>query len=373
MDAFLAQRRAQPSRTHLVVGNEAGDLDSLACAIAFAYLAQANDDALWVPIVQTPRADLALRPENLRVLAHCGIDPAHLCCVDELPLPLPASTCVVLVDHNRATGPFRDTNVVRILDHHNDEHAHGEAQRTVYAPGDAGSCASVLAAHMLEHSQAVDRTVADLLYSAILVDTLGLSAHVGKAQACDHAARDLLAPTSSWADAAAAHAWLDTLQHAKNDVSHLSTPEKLRRDYKAIECPAHNAPRTWHIGTASTTEPVPAWSHTPHFYADLDAFARARSLHVLLILASYEVSGGEHATLVREVLFYVPDTSIASGAPALAEALAATHTHHVDLVPLDVAAPSQGWACAWTQRDVRASRKQLVPALHEVCASVAQA
>ncbi|WFD20902.1 exopolyphosphatase [Malassezia caprae] len=344
MDAFLAKRQAQASRTHLVVGNEAGDLDSVACAIAYAYLHQASDDAQWVPIVQTPRADLVLRPENLRVLAHCGIDPAHLCCVDELPQPLPASTCVVLVDHNRATGLFRDAKVVRILDHHNDECAHGDAQRTVYMPGDAGSCASVLTTHLLERPEAVDRAVADLLYSAILVDTLGLSAHVGKAQKCDYAARDLLAPASSWADEAAAHAWHDTLQHAKNDVSHLTTSEKLRRDYKAIECAARNAPRTWHIGTASTTEPVPAWSHTPRFYADLDAFARARSLHALLILASYEVPGDEHPALVREVLFYVPETGITSGAPALAEALAATHTHHVDLVPLDAAAPSQGWA-----------------------------
>ena len=372
MDTFLAQRQQAP-RTHLVVGNEAGDLDSLACAIAFAYLAQANDSAPWVPIVQTPRADLVLRPENLRVLAHCGIDPAHLCCVDELPKLLPASTCVVLVDHNRATGPFRDANVVRIIDHHNDEHAHGEALRTIYAPGDAGSCASVLATHMLERSRGVDRTVADLLYSAILVDTIGLSARAGKAQACDLAARDLLAPASSWARSDAAELWFDALQHTKNDVSHLSTSEKLRRDYKAFECAARNAPRTWHIGTASTTEPLSAWSPTPHFFEDLDAFARARSLHALVVLTSYEIPGGEHATLAREVLFYVPATGIASGAPALAEALAATHTHFVDLVPLDVATPKHGWARAWTQRDVRASRKQLVPALRDVCASVEQA
>ncbi|WFD24576.1 exopolyphosphatase [Malassezia equina] len=306
MDAFLAQRQALADRSHLVVGNEAGDLDSVACAIAFAYLAQGQDTVPWVPVVQTHRADLVLRPENLRVLAHCGIDPAHLCCVDELP-PLSASTSVVLVDHNRATGPFRDSKVVRMFDHHNDEHAHKDAQRIVYAPSAAGSCASVLTTHLLERSKTIDRSLADLLYSAILVDTIGLCARVGKAQACDYAARDILAPWSSWADSDAAKAWHDVLQRAKNDVSHLSTPEKLRRDYKYIECPAKNAPCTWRIGTVSTTEPLPPWSHSSSFYADLDAFSRARSLDGLLILTSYDVAGDE-ATIAREVLFYVPDT-----------------------------------------------------------------
>ena len=98
LEEFWASRRATdaPSATHFVVGNEAADLDSIACAIAFAFFER---DQTWVPVVQARRDDLRLRRENLAVLERCGIEASSLCCLDELPT-MSRDKHVVLVDHN---------------------------------------------------------------------------------------------------------------------------------------------------------------------------------------------------------------------------------------------------------------------------------
>lgn len=361
MDVFLASRRTISAPTHYVVGNEAGDLDSLACAVAYAYVYR--DEAPWVPVVQTRRSDLRLRPENQLILRHLGIDEAHITCLDDVQ-NLDRTHHVVLVDHNRATGPFVKATIVGVIDHHVDEQLYKDAAlRQVYAPSDAGSCASVLTRIVRDHF--LPPALCDLLYSAILLDTIQFDANVGKAQAIDYEARDRLAPHSSWATTREASRHFHAMQVAKNDTSHLTTLEKLRRDYKQFSCDGAEQ-TTWDVGAASTTEPLDVFCATSRFWDDMATFAHEQGVHLLMILTSYEHQG----TLHRALLLYAP-TSIAS-APSLAHDLETMTTHHVALVSLALpSAPRDGYAVAWTQQDVRATRKQFVPAMHEVCARYA--
>lgn len=373
--AFLRTRKglAALGATHWVLGNEAGDLDSLACAIGFAFLSQYAEPSgpQWVPVVQTPRADLVLRPENLAMLHKCRVDPEALVCVDEVPA-LGADAVLALVDHNRVSDAFRAAQVAAIIDHHVDEGAHTSADaRVVVPPERAGSCASVLTTYFaprLPPAPPLPPAMADLLLSAVLIDTYNFSRDAGKAQAADEAARTFLARQSSYPTAEAQAALFDELVRAKSDVSALSVPQKLRRDYKLLECDARGG-GAWRVGTSSTVEPLAALVRdgSDALFDALRTFATERALDVVVVLAGFQDDAGRTH---RELLVYAPDARSPFG-----DALAVHHEHGVDLAPLAVRgvdAARDAFCAAYTQRDARVTRKQFAPAVRAVCVSLAK-
>lgn len=116
LNHFLKLRRqsflASPSNNVLpsiVMGNEAGDLDSLACSIAFSYLSSLSSTNKDIyPLVQTYRRDLHLRPENQLALQSCLIDPDNLICLEDLEKIQFKVGGLSLVDHNKLSSRFKD-------------------------------------------------------------------------------------------------------------------------------------------------------------------------------------------------------------------------------------------------------------------------
>ena len=152
------------------------------------------------------------------------------------------------------------------------------------------------------------------------------------------------------------------LLRLRNDTSHLTVSDHLRRDYKHMTCPAPNG--AWSIGMASVTQPLHEMVSAPTFLDEVRTYARQQAVHVLMILAGYERDGTWH----RELFFFAWHPS----AKALADALASLRTHYVDLTTLPLALPEHdGYAVAWTQHDLRATRKQFVPAMKQACEHVA--
>ncbi|EMD37017.1 hypothetical protein CERSUDRAFT_114914 [Gelatoporia subvermispora B] len=133
----------------IATGNEAGDLDSFASAIALSYYLTrlAPNPIPTVPLALVAREDFGLRAENLHALALAGLDPAAppLLCLDDLPTPCPTRR-FALVDHNRLHPRFDspDARVVAVVDHHEDEglYTDSASPRTVQVP--VGSCASLV-------------------------------------------------------------------------------------------------------------------------------------------------------------------------------------------------------------------------------------
>ena len=354
---FLRQRRTNPTSLW-AIGNEAGDLDSLACAIAYAFLQSTVTDEAWSPVLQTQRRDVSLRPENSAALAASGLSTNDIACIDEMR---PAhDTRVALVDHNVATGAV-PPHVTAVIDHHVDSGAYPDASpRIVRRPEEAGSCASVLTCYYWPRlKDTMPQALADLLLGAIAVDTIGWDKAAGKAQAIDYEARDLLLPQSSLSSETLMQRCA-ALIAARDDVSGLPTPEQLRRDYKEFVCPSA-AGEPWRIGAASVTIPLAQWvaREKDTFAATLDAFARERGLDGLVALSGYKDS-----ELRRELLFYVPQ-SASGGAQALPGALVRHRGDGVALEPLDLGVGIP----AWRQLDARVTRKQFAPALQAVCAS----
>ncbi|CEQ40911.1 SPOSA6832_02591, partial [Sporobolomyces salmonicolor] len=244
----------------VTMGNEAGDLDSLASSVAYATFANADPSSsrTCVPLVLTARSDLYLRPENVEALSRAHISDDSLLTIDDLP-PSKLSnlgTSFALVDHNVLLPTFRsfpddldaaedDRKVLSILDHHADESRHLAASPRLIQP--VGSCASLVATHFSSSrpNLTIPSPIADLLLSAILIDTrLKPSTAGGKATPVDLSSVDALLPFSSFARATSSSEFVqtdalealkahhDVLSAKKSDVSWMRGRDLLRRDYK---------------------------------------------------------------------------------------------------------------------------------------------
>ncbi|PCH36890.1 DHH phosphoesterase [Wolfiporia cocos MD-104 SS10] len=299
----------------VVMGNEAGDLDSLASAIAYAWYACNTKNSPTIPLVQGPRADLPLRAENLHALELVGIDQLDLLCIDDVPTPFPSSR-FALMDHNRLTAPFTLSNarVTAIIDHHTDEGLYTDsADPRIVVPG-IGSCSSLVALELKERRalqlkedrpklEQAPSALATLLLAAIVIDTTGLRPG-GKAVEADYNAAAYLAPltalpgsTSAETQSFAAgelHASAEvralnaTLQAKKGAVAHLGTRDLLRRDYK--EYTHASSGRDVRVGMASVPVGLHEWLSREgqrKFAAETQAWMDERGLHALGILTSF--------------------------------------------------------------------------------------
>ncbi|KAI0267356.1 hypothetical protein BC834DRAFT_923584 [Gloeopeniophorella convolvens] len=259
---LAAAAQGGPAQAHwtIAMGNEAGDLDSLASAVAYAWYATHRLQQPTVPLLRTRRADVALRAENLHALALSGAAADDLLTADELPAHAPPAARYALLDHNVLAEPFTaddgGARVVAVIDHHADEGRHLDAApRVVEVP--TGSCASLVARLVQrEWPAGAQRGVARLLLCAVLVDTGGLRAG-GKAEAADRGVapflleRAELAPTDASAlagevqDVREVRLLARELVDKKESVDHLGARDLLRRDYKE-----YKFVRAWDTGGA---------------------------------------------------------------------------------------------------------------------------
>ncbi|KAL1671478.1 hypothetical protein EV122DRAFT_226501 [Schizophyllum commune] len=306
----------------VVMGNESAvqDLDSVACSIAYAWLRSEVNHQPSVPYIQCERGDYSLRPENLHALRLTGVeDPSsQLLCATDLASfkPFP-STNFVLVDHNRLGAQFSqdnpDARVLAIVDHHEDEGLHTDADPRIVAP--SGSC-SALVAELLPED--IPAELATLLLSAILIDTSGLRPG-GKATDIDRAAAAKLIPHSTLAASSQSVAGpelhdipsvadlAETLQTKKADVSALSAWDLLRRDYKEYTYqPAwlENSPEL-RVGLATVPLSLKAWAKGGVLESEGVRYMDDRGLTVLGVLTTFRSKKGKHkrqmAWIVREL------------------------------------------------------------------------
>ncbi|KDR77210.1 hypothetical protein GALMADRAFT_139222 [Galerina marginata CBS 339.88] len=315
----------------VVMGNEAGDLDTVASSIAFAWIQSEVYKIPAVPLIQVERADLALRAENLYALKLAGIsdDQAELLTLTEIPNSEAASSSpasfpahrFALVDHNRLNGIFTLNNpqarVVAVLDHHADEGLYPDAAPRTISP--CGSCASHVGALFSSPPSSAPPTLeippelATLLLTAILIDTDGLKPG-GKAVDLDRTTSLFLAPKTiprlanslpppsalspidhpnpdpdALYDAQAIKDLTKALADKKADVSHLGAMDLLRRDYKEYNFVLGWADGRPVVKAGLSTVParLKAWGADGMLEKDAAEWMQKRGLTVLGVLTSF--------------------------------------------------------------------------------------
>jgi exopolyphosphatase len=321
---LLASKLHPVSRTNY--SNLRSDLDSLAAAIAYAWYATCYLGQPTVPLLQTPRADLSLRPENLYALEFSGIDTAHLLTGDELPADSPPAGKYALLDHNALTGRFAahdNMRVIAIVDHHDDEKRHPEASpRIVESP--TGSCSSLIGRLIQkEWDSGMSRPVARLLLCAVLIDTGGLKAG-GKAEVTDREVAPFLLAKAELVSAGAgtivdvhdvkeAKELTRILTTRKTSVDLLSPRDLLRRDYKEYRfVPSWTAEGSLLVGLASVPRRIKAITGggqkgRRELATACAAWIEEKGLDVLGVLTNWkdEGKGGKKGKHRREMLWVV--------------------------------------------------------------------
>ncbi|CAM9125181.1 unnamed protein product, partial [Bubo scandiacus] len=273
--AALQERVRRRQEIHVVLGNEACDLDSAVSALALAYfLAKTSPapKAAFVPVLNIPRADFALRPETTFLLRAQGIPAASLIFRDEIDLGglhRAGLLSLTLVDHHVLPGADAalEEAVVEVLDHRPLERDRAAGCQVTAEP--VGSCATLVTERIAQGPPGVlDRPTAALLHGTILLDCVNLSPAAGKVTPRDVACVSLL--EARFPELPARDAVFEALQAAKFDVSGLTTEQMLRKDLKAL------SGDELVLAISAIYVDLETFLRRPGLLQDLDAFCQAR-------------------------------------------------------------------------------------------------
>ncbi|CAE6470174.1 unnamed protein product [Rhizoctonia solani] len=383
----------------IVMGNEAGDLDSCASALAYSYLSTTLDHKPTVALIQTPRADLSLRAENLLAYGYAHLDKnnSDLLTIDDITASTKLEdlrSSYALVDHNKLLpkflakdGPLASTDrVTAIMDHHEDDRAHLDANPRLIYP--AGSCASIVTDYFkprLPPSPAPGDAITNvftLLLSAITIDTSGLKDN-GKTTQSDIDAVNFIypltpfgAPTIAGGEPNKDHKPLpelaDILVDAKRDVSRLSGHDLLRRDYKEFEWNDSKGALV-RVGLSTVPMGLKHWIERDgkkKFWAAQEAWIKERNLAVSGVLTTFRTrQRNKHK---REMLVVLPQIEEVADAPSGLELKLYTGIEGNSALGAEqktVPGIEGKRARAWEQTEKQATRKQIAPALKAIIES----
>ncbi|WWC92878.1 uncharacterized protein L201_007840 [Kwoniella dendrophila CBS 6074] len=339
----------------IVMGNEAGDLDSIASSISYSYLSTVigskTVNKKSIPLILTPFNLMKLRPENILALNLASITDLKNTLL--YPEEIPISTLDLfnkkgikfsLVDHNKLLPQFgvNDNSVESIIDHHEDENQHLEKSvnpRLIINP--IGSCSSLVTKYFKpfweEFSTSkeanIPKEISTLLLSSILIDTSGLKPD-RKATKIDYESASFLYPKSSLYNNDNSTSLVNGnaennanenensiiefsqdgsnipkdlidlnnyLQNTKNDVSNLNTSELLLRDYKEyiLSTSSLKFP-SLKIGLSTVPLSLKKWLSSQSqndfkiFKDQIDIYMNEKNLDLQGILTSFNNSQNKH-------------------------------------------------------------------------------
>ncbi|XP_029880409.1 exopolyphosphatase PRUNE1 [Aquila chrysaetos chrysaetos] len=360
MERFLEGNRAVLQKhiqchqeIHVVMGNEACDLDSTVSALALAYfLAKTSPapKAAFIPVLNIPRADFALRTETTFLLQEQGIPTTSLIFRDEIDLGglhHAGLLSLTLVDHHVLPGADTalEEAVVEVLDHRPLERDRAPSCQVTAEL--VGSCATLVMERIAQGPPGVlDRTTAALLHGTILLDCVNLSPAAGKVTPRDVACVSLL--EARFPELLARNAIFEALQAAKFDVSGLTTEQMLRKDLKVLSSDELV------LAVSAIYVDLETFLCRPGFLQDLDAFCQAWGYTGLVAMT---ISFNERNEPSRQLAVYSRCETLRS---TVCRVLEEATTPSLHLQPL----PSP-WSCvgAYAQGNTLASRKKVLPIL----------
>lgn len=353
----------------IVMGNEAADLDSMASGIAYAFLLDSlGKGRFTVPLIPIPSGDFRLRSEAVFVFRKAGLDPGQLIFLDDVNTDqlLDNARELVLVDHNRLASRFdrHAGKVTRILDHHEDEHAHacvGPCVGPFVGPGvgqkiiqPVGSTATLVGeAFLREAPDLVDRCLALLLSGTILLDTVNLDAGAGRVTPRDRAVAETLLPICRLDPAA----YFEQIQREKFNTAGLTTHDLLRKDYKAMDLGPYRC------GIATVLLSLSDWHRRdPDLASGFRNHAWKRTLDLLISMNAYSAAysgGGNRPAFRRDLIVYAREKRLHD------RVLRCFDQNGLDLRPMSQPSLDSGEAAIsfFHQGNTDVSRKMLIPLL----------
>ncbi|KAJ7307223.1 hypothetical protein JRQ81_009216 [Phrynocephalus forsythii] len=349
--ASLGEHLQTNQKVHVVLGNEACDLDSMVSALALAYFfAKTSQEAkaAFVPILNIPRQDFPLRTESTYLLKEQQIPESSLVFRDEIDLPAlhrAGLLSLTLVDHHvlpSMDAAFEEA-VTEVIDHRPLERQRDPPCRVTAEL--VGSCATLVTERIMQHpTQALDTQTAALLHGTIVLDCVNMAPEAGKVTPKDTHYVSLL--ESKFPDLPPRSAIFEALQKAKFDVSGLTTDQMLRKDLKAL------SGKEATVAISAIYVPLQAFLLRPGLEQELGAFCRQRGYAALLAMT---ISFNERKVPFRQLAVYSPHRDLQA---AVCRALEHSSDPFLDLQPRESPCSS---IRAYDQGNATASRKKVLP------------
>ncbi|OCT69352.1 hypothetical protein XELAEV_18040667mg [Xenopus laevis] len=233
------QNKPEALDFHVVLGNEACDLDSMVSAMALAYYltkTSSSKNLVYIPVLNIQREDFPLRTESTYFLKQNGIPKEHLTFRDEIDLQTlyeSGHLVLTLVDHNvlpRGDSYLEDV-VAEVIDHRHLERT--PSLNCKVTSELVGSCTTLVAEKIIRGApEILDLRLASLLRDTIVLDCINMAPAAGKVTPKD--TEYVTSLESMFPSLPPRGAVFDSLQKAKFDVSGLTIDQMLRKDLKVL-------------------------------------------------------------------------------------------------------------------------------------------
>lgn len=242
--------RALATSPKFVSGNQSADLDSVISAISYSFFNNLHHGEFTIPLVNIPRQDIQLRRDIVSLLDSQSISCDLLYFLEDFHRLTNGTDTVdlVLVDHCNLQGPdliskYQQGNlrVSAIIDHHADEGVFADACPRIITP--SGSCSSLVFNYWFDQLNndmkllAEHTSVVDLLIGPLVIDTSNMTQ---KVEASDSEAFKVYETVIGGISAdSVLESWnkqiYSTLKKAKKDLSGFTLEQVLRKDYKQFQ------------------------------------------------------------------------------------------------------------------------------------------
>lgn len=395
---FLQSQKQQTKISNIVIGNPAGDADSIVTALCWAYVASwaqepANGNIL-TPVMSIPRHDLQTqRPETMLLLQWASVSIDSLLDVTDVRND-PDRFCgaqVTLVDHNRLdtsafdAGTVLDWTVTGILDHHYDEGLYKDTcdMREIAFENNRATVAStttLVAERATNNDERLPSDVALLLLGTILLDSVNMNPAAGKGTPRDQAAIDALLANTDWRDgrltvSADPKLWdsetgrpdpsvfFERLQQAKFDVDFwktLSVRDALRLDYKQFN-PNGSGDSGSPFGASTVLVDWNTFLEKENVPASIAAYMQDVNVSFLAIMCAFTLPNSDE--LHRQMILCAKQPTLLDDLIQHLQELGPED--NLQLVERTESSVSEGnlHVRAFDQNKINASRKQVAPLL----------
>lgn len=382
--AFLeGLRPVKPSKIlRFVTGNQSADMDSVICAISYAYFHHQSDPQAppLLPLVNISREELRLRRDIELLLKTHQITERNLFFLEDVETFAETSFIeVILVDHCNLQGNVLNAlykekrlDVVGIIDHHADEEVFKDANPRIIRSN--GSCSALVFNYWYEKlGKLSSNEIVLMLLGPLLIDTSNMTQKVeqGDIDAFKNY-MSLLESSPIQTEIFAASALNDdfykTLKTAKKDLSGFLLFDILRKDYKLFAFTGKSC-KSVNIGFSSLGKSM-SWILEKFPAADVvktfDTMAEVFKLDVVLITTSYTKK--ENNEYTREFCYYAANDSLDSlGEFATGPLKLNDKVYGGEKVAQAVQAINESrFFKVYNQVRIEASRKQVVPVVKAV-------
>lgn len=314
-------------------------------------------------MLSIPRCDYYLKTEVRHLLGELNIDTSSLFFLDDIDLAdLHRRNLLelTLVDHNVLAHPLAslESAVVRVIDHHKWERG-GASDNLEKLWGMTGSCATLVGERILStRKEIIDTTVARLLQSAIVVDTVNFSEKAKKTTPQDVAVFNEL--RSSFTSDVDWSAEFRKLKKAKADIGALSVCELLRKDLKIVR-------EKISIAIPSVQAALSEFLALPDVADEIECFRKLEKVDAVVVMISKAFKGEQR----RWLIILGSDTTVAETISRKLEEFANPSLETANIgAQIALARPTELPLVILQQNNAACSRKVVLPVLREIAASM---